>query len=100
MKVIRIHRFGDPEVLELDEVPVPRSGEDELLVRIHAASVNPIDYKIRRGAVPWVTPTMLPHHTSIRPPILLRRSLRPVHCQPLLSAISLNLVCKRRSARF
>jgi NADPH:quinone reductase-like Zn-dependent oxidoreductase len=60
MKAIRIHRFGDPEVLELDEVPVPRAGEDELLVRIHAASVNPIDYKIRRGAVPWVTPTMLP----------------------------------------
>ena len=60
MKAIRIHRFGGPEVLELDEVPVPRPGENELLVRIHAASVNPIDYKIRRGAVPAITPDMLP----------------------------------------
>lgn len=40
MKAIRIHWFGDPEVLELDEVPVPRPGENELLVRIHAASMN------------------------------------------------------------
>jgi hypothetical protein len=60
MKVIRIHRFGDPEVLELDEVPVPRPGENELLVRIHAASMNPIDHKIRRSAVPAITPDMPP----------------------------------------
>ena len=52
MKAIRIHGFGDPEVLELDDVPIPQPGEGELLVRIHAASVNPVDYKIRRGTVP------------------------------------------------
>jgi NADPH:quinone reductase-like Zn-dependent oxidoreductase len=44
----------------LDDVPIPQPGADELLVRIRAASVNPVDYKIRRGAVPWVTPEMLP----------------------------------------
>jgi NADPH:quinone reductase-like Zn-dependent oxidoreductase len=60
MKAIRIHRFGDPEVIELDEVPVPRPGENELPVRIHAGSVNPIDYKIRRGAVSAITPDMPP----------------------------------------
>ena len=60
MKAIRIHGFGDPEVLELDDVPIPQPGEGELLVRIHAASVNPVDYKIRRGTVPWVTREMLP----------------------------------------
>jgi NADPH:quinone reductase-like Zn-dependent oxidoreductase len=60
MKAIRIHGFGYPEVLELDEVPVPRPGENELLVRLHAASVNPIDYKIRRGAMPGITPDVLP----------------------------------------
>jgi NADPH:quinone reductase-like Zn-dependent oxidoreductase len=60
MKAIRIHGFGGPEVLQLDDVPIPQPGADELLVRIRAASVNPVDYKIRRGAVPWVTPEMLP----------------------------------------
>jgi NADPH:quinone reductase-like Zn-dependent oxidoreductase len=60
MKAIRIHGFGDPEVLELDDVPIPQPGEGELLVHIHAASVNPVDFKIRRGTVPWVTQEMLP----------------------------------------
>jgi NADPH:quinone reductase-like Zn-dependent oxidoreductase len=60
MKAIRIHGFGDPEVLELDDVPIPQPAEGELLVRIHAASVNPVDYKIRRGTVPWVSREMLP----------------------------------------
>ena len=60
MKAIRIHGFGGPEVLEMDDVPIPQPGEDELLVRIRAASVNPVDYKIRRGTVPWVNREMLP----------------------------------------
>jgi NADPH:quinone reductase-like Zn-dependent oxidoreductase len=51
MKAIRIHRFGGPEVLELDDVPIPQPGTGELLVRIGAASVNPVDYKIRRSTV-------------------------------------------------
>lgn len=49
MKAIRIHKFGDPDVLQLEDVPVPQPGANECLVRIHAASVNPVDYKIRRG---------------------------------------------------
>jgi NADPH:quinone reductase-like Zn-dependent oxidoreductase len=60
MKAIRIHGFGGREVLELDDLPIPQPGEDDLLVRIHAASVNPVDYKIRRGTVPWVSREMLP----------------------------------------
>src|SRR3984893_11397252 len=60
MKAIRIHGFGGREVLELDDLPIPPPGEDDLLVRIHAASVNPVDYKIRRGTVPWVSREMLP----------------------------------------
>jgi NADPH:quinone reductase-like Zn-dependent oxidoreductase len=60
MRAIRIHRFGDPEVLELNDVPISQPGENELLVRIHGASVNPIDYKIRRGAVPAITPDVPP----------------------------------------
>jgi len=51
MKAIRIHRYGGPGVLRLEDVlrPTPRS--DELLIRVHAASVNPIDRKIRQGIV-------------------------------------------------
>jgi NADPH:quinone reductase-like Zn-dependent oxidoreductase len=60
MKAIRIHRFGGPEILELEDVPVPEPGESELLIHIHAASVNPVDYKIRRGGYPMVPPQMLP----------------------------------------
>jgi len=60
MKAIRIRRFGGPEVLELEDVPVPQPGRNELLVRIHAASVNPVDYKIRSGMIPGITREMLP----------------------------------------
>ena len=44
MKVIPSTDSVFPEVLELEDVPVPQPSENELLVRIHAASVNPIDY--------------------------------------------------------
>lgn len=50
MHAIRIHAFGGPEVLKDDVVPLPQPKDDEVLVRIHAASVNPIDAKIRSGA--------------------------------------------------
>src|ERR1700694_5816446 len=49
MKAVRIHRYGGAEVLSLDEVPRPTPGPQDLLVRVHAASINPIDWKIRAG---------------------------------------------------
>lgn len=49
MHVIRIHKFGGPEVLKDEVLPVPRPGDDEILVRVKAASVNPVDYKTREG---------------------------------------------------
>ena len=52
MRAIRIHKFGGPEVLQLDEVSVPKAGPGELLVQVMAASVNPVDYKIRAGGYP------------------------------------------------
>jgi NADPH:quinone reductase-like Zn-dependent oxidoreductase len=51
MKAIRIHRYGPPGVLVLDEIPRPRPGPNELLVRVRAAGVNPLDWKIRAGKV-------------------------------------------------
>jgi NADPH:quinone reductase-like Zn-dependent oxidoreductase len=49
MKAIRIHRFGGPEVLQLEDVPVPRPASEQVLVRVFAAGVNPVDWKIREG---------------------------------------------------
>jgi NADPH:quinone reductase len=49
MKAIRVHEFGGPEVLKLEEVPTPRPAVGQVLVRIHAAGVNPYDTYMRSG---------------------------------------------------
>jgi len=49
MKAIRVHEFGGPEVLKLEEIPTPRPGAGQVLVRIHAAGVNPYDTYMRSG---------------------------------------------------
>src|ERR1700722_10295928 len=49
MKAIRIHAYGGPEVMRLEELPTPVPGPGEALVRVHAASVNFIDVQKRRG---------------------------------------------------
>lgn len=49
MKAIRVHTFGGPEVLTVEETPDPRPEAGEVLVRLHAAGVNPVDTYIRAG---------------------------------------------------
>jgi NADPH:quinone reductase-like Zn-dependent oxidoreductase len=49
MKAVLFERHGEPEVLHLTEVPDPIAGPDEVVVDIHAASVNAADYKVRLG---------------------------------------------------
>src|SRR5271156_7011815 len=49
MKAIRVHEFGGPEVLRLEEVATPKPLAGEVLVRIHAAGVNPYDTYMRAG---------------------------------------------------
>ncbi len=52
MKAIRIHEFGSTDVLNLEEVPQPEAGAGEVLVRVHAAGVNPVDWKVRAAISP------------------------------------------------
>jgi NADPH:quinone reductase-like Zn-dependent oxidoreductase len=59
MRAAVMHETGGPEVLLLEDVPAPTPGPGELLVRVRAASVNPIDWKIRRGIVPKDLPVIL-----------------------------------------
>src|SRR6202034_4346762 len=49
MKAIRVHQFGGPEVLKLEDVPTPKPSAGEVVVRIHAAGVNPYDTYMRAG---------------------------------------------------
>ena len=57
MKAIRVHEFGEPELMRLEEVPDYRCGPGQVLVRIQAAGVNPVDTYIRAGLHP-IRPTL------------------------------------------
>ena len=60
MKAFLIDRYGKGAALRLGEVPEPELREDEVLVQIHAASVNPVDAKIRDGEFKLILPYRLP----------------------------------------
>ncbi|TGE08103.1 NADP-dependent oxidoreductase [Hymenobacter fodinae] len=49
MKAVRIHAFGGPEVLEIEEVARPVPAADEILIKVYASGVNPADWVVREG---------------------------------------------------
>jgi NADPH:quinone reductase-like Zn-dependent oxidoreductase len=49
MKAVRIHDYGGPDVLAYEDAPRPTPGEGEVLIRVHASSVNPFDCAVRAG---------------------------------------------------
>ena len=49
MRAVRFSEFGGPEVLQIDDVPEPHAGPDQIRVVVRAAGVNPMDWKIRQG---------------------------------------------------
>jgi len=52
MKAIRVHKFGEPEVMKLEEVDEPKPGTGQVLVKVHAVGVNPVDCYVRSGLYP------------------------------------------------
>ena len=61
IREFRIHRFGGPEVLQADEVEPSLPDASQVLVTVRAASVNPVDFKIRGGKYPAVKEDRLPY---------------------------------------
>ena len=49
MKAVRIHAYGGPDVLAYEDAPRPTAGDGEVLIRVHATSVNPFDCAVRAG---------------------------------------------------
>jgi NADPH:quinone reductase-like Zn-dependent oxidoreductase len=60
MKAVVLHEYGAPDKLKYEDVPDPVAEEGQVLVRVAATSVNPIDYKMRSGAVKNFFPLELP----------------------------------------
>ena len=60
MTAVRMHEFGTPEVLQTETINRPEPGAHEVLVKVLAASVNPVDWKIRQGGYPAVKEDDLP----------------------------------------
>ncbi|MBE0698792.1 MAG: NADP-dependent oxidoreductase [Anaerolineaceae bacterium] len=62
MQAIRFHDYGDIDVLVFEQAPIPEPRDEDVLIRVHATSVNPIDWKIRAGylkgwldfPLPWI----------------------------------------------
>jgi len=60
MKAIRIHEYGGAQVLRYEDAPRPQPGAGEMLVRVFAAGVNPVDWKVRAGFMKEMVPLPLP----------------------------------------
>jgi NADPH:quinone reductase-like Zn-dependent oxidoreductase len=60
MKAVVLHQYGGPNELKLEDWQDPTPGEGEVLVRVAAASINPIDWKVRSGAAQRLFPVEFP----------------------------------------
>jgi NADPH:quinone reductase-like Zn-dependent oxidoreductase len=60
-RLVRFHRFGGSDVLTMEDLEISQPDAGEVLVAVHAASVNPVDFKIRSGKYPAVKGDRLPY---------------------------------------
>ena len=54
MKAVRMHKIGDPEVLQVDDIPTPIPGPGQVLVKAHSIGVGLADQLVRDGRYPWM----------------------------------------------
>jgi NADPH:quinone reductase-like Zn-dependent oxidoreductase len=59
MRAVVMRRTGDPDVLAIEELPPPEPAEGEVLIRVRAVAINPIEWKFRRGQIPKELPAVL-----------------------------------------
>jgi NADPH:quinone reductase-like Zn-dependent oxidoreductase len=59
-KAYRLHSYGGPECLQMDDMPVPKPGPSQVLVAVSAVGMNPFDWKLREGYVRDFVPLQLP----------------------------------------
>jgi NADPH:quinone reductase-like Zn-dependent oxidoreductase len=64
MRAVLLSETGAPDVLRVEDLPTPQPGDGEALVRVRAASINPIDWKYRRGLAPKQLPAVLGNDIS------------------------------------
>ncbi|MBI4305932.1 MAG: NADP-dependent oxidoreductase, partial [Chloroflexi bacterium] len=61
MRAVRYNAYGGPEVLAVEQAPRPSPKAGEVLIRVHAAGVNPVDWKFRKGFMKAAVPLQFPH---------------------------------------
>ena len=60
MRAVRVHQFGGPDVVVIEDIAVPQPAGGEVLVKLQASSANPVDLKTREGKYPPVSADKLP----------------------------------------
>jgi NADPH:quinone reductase-like Zn-dependent oxidoreductase len=60
MKALVIHRYGDNSIAGIEDMPVPVPGPPEVLIRVRAAGINPVDWKVRDGKAKIFTGALFP----------------------------------------
>ncbi len=64
MRSVIFNKYGGPEVMEIADVPIPELPEDKILVKVFASSVNPVDYKVRKGDIKFITGKKFPKYAG------------------------------------
>jgi NADPH:quinone reductase-like Zn-dependent oxidoreductase len=60
MQAVRAHEYGSPDVLQLEQIPIPEPAVDQVLLRLQATGVNPVDWKTRAGMYKQFWPVQFP----------------------------------------